>query len=147
MGTGLLSLSGRAQTAALSVYEVGLPWLLGYLQFRSDQWSVLALILGGALLLLHAALLQAESSRIARWIVRLAAAVMLLLPIVARQPVATAIVAVALLGPVGQQIHAKWREADRPWSGYRRSTQAWWWLAMAGAAWAVGTMSGIAVWA
>jgi hypothetical protein len=145
VGARLLRTSERAQLLALSVYEVGLPWLLGYLAFWDGVWSVLAMALGTVLVLLYCSLMRQEESRSTRWAVRLAQAAMLACPVIARQPVATVIVAAALLVPVALQVNVRWRKSDLPWRDYRRATQVWWWLAMASAAWSVGTISGLAI--
>jgi len=143
VGARLMRASVRAQRLSLSVFEVGLPWLLGYLTFWDGEWSVLALVLGAALVLLHSALSRLDESRSARWSVRLAQAAMLAGPVVARKPIFTVIVAAALLVPAALQMRSRWTADRTSWSTYRRATQIWWWLAMASAAWSIGTVSGL----
>ena len=141
LATRLLALSGRNRALVLSVYEIGLPWLLGWSQFGSRLWSWPVMILGAALLLLHSTLLCRELVSLRKWMVWLAAAVIVALPVVAKQPLPMIIVAVSLLAPLGLLLQLKPGSSALTWSRYRSTTEAWWWLAMGAASWAAGSIS------
>lgn len=127
--------SRSAVAGCQGCFEIGLPWLLGHVLYAGLTWSTISMVcgLGYVLWMSSSVLLDAKGARV---LLALACGVPLACLMVAREPVALAVLAATLLPTLAElQRISCWQLASGSAVARRAALQPWWLAGMLITAW------------